>query len=189
MSVQISRRLFTTEEYHQMIAAGIFKEDDRLELINGEVVTVSPIGPRHAAIVARMTRLFSRYFSDAALVWVQNPIGLEEYSEPEPDVALVQLRSDFYAQAHPEPEDILLLVEVSDTTLTYDREMKLPLYAQAGVVEVWLVDVANSMLEVYRQPVLQGYEFNQQLGSGESVSLQMFPDVSIAVDDIFGSLT
>ncbi|MCB9435318.1 MAG: Uma2 family endonuclease [Ardenticatenaceae bacterium] len=187
MNLSIVRRLFTVDEYHQMIAAGIFKEDDRLELIGGELITMSPIGPRHAAVVARMTRLLSQHFSDAALVWVQNPVGLEAYSEPEPDVALIQFRSDFYAQAHPEPEDILLLVEVSDTTLAYDRSVKLPLYAQAGVVEVWLVDVGNKAIEVYRQPAENGYQVQLSLRRGDMISLLLFPEIKLAVADIVGA--
>jgi Uma2 family endonuclease len=116
MSVQVMRRLFTVDEYYQMAEAGILAEDDRVELIKGEIVEMSPISARHAARVKRLNRIFSRQLGERVIVCVQDPIRLNEYSEPEPDIALVQPRSDFYANAHPEPEDVLLLVEVAETS-------------------------------------------------------------------------
>ncbi len=135
MTARLLKRLFTIEEYHKMAQAGILTEDDRAELIEGEIVEMAPIGSRHAACVARLTALLSRV-QDRAILWVQNPIRLGEHSEPQPDVALLSLRPDFYAQAHPGPQDVLLLVEVAETSPGDDREVKLFLYARAAISEV-----------------------------------------------------
>ena len=119
--------------------AGILGEDDRLELLEGEIVEMAPIGSRHQSVVDRLTRLFSNRVGDAAVVRVQGPVRLGDDSEPQPDLLLLRRRADFYATAHPGPEDVLLLVEVPDTSTEYDREVKLPLYARHGIAEVWLV--------------------------------------------------
>ena len=135
-----TRRKFSTKEYHEIARAGILGEDDRVELIEGEIVEMAPIGSRHASTVARLNKYLSERFANQALVWVQNPMRLNEFSEPQPDVALLRPRSDFYASAHPSPEDILLVIEVAETSVDYDRNVKAPLYASAGVRELWLVD-------------------------------------------------
>jgi Uma2 family endonuclease len=133
MSVQIDRRVFSVDDYYRMVEVGLLKEDERVELIEGEVIRMSPIGSRHAACVARLTKLFSRLAGDGAIVWVQNPVRLNDFSEPQPDVALLKPRADFYAGAHPAAADVLLIVEVSDTTIGYDRQVKVPLYARGGM--------------------------------------------------------
>ncbi len=133
MAAQLLRRRFTVHEYHQMGQAGILGEDDRLELLEGEIVEMAPIGSRHQAVVDRLTRLFSNRLGDAAVVRVQGPVRLGEETEPQPDLLLLAPRADFYASAHPGPDDVLLLVEVSDSSTEYDREMKLPLYARYGI--------------------------------------------------------
>jgi Uma2 family endonuclease len=186
MPVQILKRLFTVEEYHQMIKAGILAEDDRVELIEGEVMQMSPIGSRHAACVNRLSQLLFRYLDEQALVSVQNPIHLGTYSQPQPDLALLQPRTDFYAIAHPEPEDVLLVVEVAETSFEYDQQFKIPLYARNGIAEVWLVHLAAQLIEVYRQPAPAGYGQIQQLRRGESLSPQAFPQLALAVDEILG---
>ncbi|HXV44508.1 MAG TPA: Uma2 family endonuclease [Anaerolineae bacterium] len=186
MSVQILKRLFTVGEYHQMIEAGILAEDDRVELIEGEVIEISPIGSRHAACVKRLNQLFAEQLGKLALISVQDPIHLNEQSEPEPDLALLQARADFYVQAHPEPEDILLVVEVAETSIEYDQQVKLPLYARNGIAEVWLVHLAAHLIEVYRQPAPAGYGQIQQLRRGESLSPQAFPQLDLTVDEILG---
>jgi Uma2 family endonuclease len=132
MGVQVQRRLFTVEEYHRMAEAGILSEDDRVELIEGELVTMSPIGSRHAACVARLTALLFPV-GGRGILWVQNPIRLGARSEPQPDVALLRYRPDFYASAHPGPEDVLLVVEVAETSADADRSLKIPLYARYGI--------------------------------------------------------
>ena len=141
MTVQVLRRRFTVDEYHRMGQVGILGEDDRVELLEGEIVEMAPIGSRHQATVDRLTRLFSGRMADAVLVRVQGPVRLAEDSEPQPDVTLLRLRDDFYATAHPGPEDVILLVEVSDSSIEYDREVKLPHYARQVIPEVWIVDL------------------------------------------------
>ncbi len=130
-TLQIQRRLFTVQEYEQMIRAGLFGEDDRLELIEGEVIAMSPISPGHAGRVNRLNKLFTRRVGERALISVQNPVRLV-HSEPQPDLALLRPRADDYAEGHPQPEDVLLIVEVADTSADYDRTVRVPLYGRAG---------------------------------------------------------
>ena len=186
MAVQLLKRLFTVAEYYRMAEAGILGEDDRVELIEGEIVEMSPIGSRHAACVMRLTELFSQQVGERAHVNVQNPIRLGEHSEPQPDLALLRRRPDFYATSHPGPSDVLLVVEVAETSADYDREVKLPLYARAGIGEVWLVALAEEGIEVYRQPSPQGYQEVQRLRRGQRVVAQAFPDLELAVGDVLG---
>lgn len=186
MVIQTLRRLFTVSEYHQMMDSGILREDDRVELIEGEVIEMSPIGSRHAACVKRLNRWLSERVGQRAIVGVQDPIRLGERSEPQPDLALLRPRPDFYGQAHPEPQDVFLVVEVAETSADYDREVKVPLYARAGLVEVWLVDIAARVIEVYRQPGPTGYRQMQRLSPGQQLSSAVWPDVSLPVDEILG---
>lgn len=186
MSIQLSRRLFTVHEYHQMGHAGILNEDDRVELIKGEIVQMASIGSRHAACVDRLTQLLVLRLTGRAIVRVQNPIYLSEYSEPQPDLALLRPRLDFYAAAHPGPQDVLLVVEVADTSAGIDRAAKMPLYARAGITEVWLVDLQEERVEVYSQPLPHGYQQVYRLGRGGGLTLQAFPDQAFDVDSILG---
>ncbi len=186
MTVQIVKRLFTTTEYHQMLEARILTEDDRVELIAGEVVEMSPIGSRHAACVNRLNQLMVERAGKIALVSIQNPIHLGEHSEPEPDLALLQPRSDFYVQAHPEPEDVILIIEVAESSVEYDRQVKILLYAQNDIVEVWIVDLSAAIIEVYRQPSSAGYGQIQRLKRGQSLSPQAFPQCVMRVNEILG---
>mgnify|MGYP005850732689 CR=1 FL=1 len=186
MGVQVVKHRFTVEEYHRMGTAGIFSEDDRVELIEGEIVEMSPIGSRHANCVRRLIYLLSRMTGERAVIDVQNPIRLGEYSEPQPDVTLLRPRPDFYAAAHPGPADVLLVIEVADTSADYDREVKVPLYALAGIPEVWLVELYAEQIEVYRQPLPHGYQEVQIVRRGQHLSPQAFPEPALAVDDILG---
>lgn len=186
MSVQIQRRLFTASEYYHMARVGILSEDDQVELLKGEIVEMPPIGSRHAACVDRLNRLFSLRLGQKTIVRVQSPIHLGEHSEPQPDLVLLEPRSDFYTQAHPEPEDVLLLVEVVEPSAEYDRQIKMPLYAQAGVTEVWLVDVVGECVEVYRDPSRQGYGEMRRRWRGQRLAHYAFPDLDVAVDEILG---
>jgi Uma2 family endonuclease len=186
MTVQLLRRKFTVEQYHKMVESGILTEDDRVELIGGEIIEMSPIGTKHAACVNRLVNLLVLLLGKRAILAAQNPVALNENSEPQPDVALLKPRDDFYATAHPQPQDILLLIEVADSTVVYDREVKIPLYAEANIIEVWLVDINEQVVEVYQQPTAAGYQFMQKFASGESLSIPGFPDVNISVDEIFG---
>ncbi|MCS7207323.1 MAG: Uma2 family endonuclease [Dehalococcoidia bacterium] len=186
MAVQVQRLRFTVDEYHRLAQAGILGEDDRVELLDGEILVMAPISSRHAAAVNRLNALFSALVRRQAVVAVQNPVRLSLYSEPQPDIALLRPRPDFYASAHPQPPDVLLLVEVADASLPYDREVKLPLYARAGIPEVWLVNLASDTVEVYRSPSPQGYEDAHTLPRGQRLSPHLLPQVSVAVEDILG---
>ena len=186
MTVQLLRRRFTVHEYHRMGQVGILGEDDRLELLEGEIVEMAPIGSRHQATVNRLTELFSARVGDGALVSVQGPVRLAEDSEPQPDLMLLRRRADFYASAHPGPGDVFLLVEVSDTSTEYDREVKVPLYARYGIAEVWLVGLETETVEVYRGPAAQGYQNVFQSVRGQSLSPEFFPGLELGVGDILG---
>ena len=152
MVVEILRWQFTVADFTRMAEVGIFAEDDRVELIDGEVRAMSPIGPRHAEIVKRLNTLIGRQVADLAIMSVQDPIQLTDYTEPQPDIAVLRIREDFYAQAHPLPADVFVVVEVAETSLEYDREEKVPCYAQARVPEVWLIDVERETGTHYTQP-------------------------------------
>ncbi len=186
MSLREARRLFTIEEYYRMAEVGILSEDDRVELIEGEVIEVTPIGGRHAACVDRLNRLLNRRIGDAAIVRVQNPVRLSKYSEPEPDVALLRPREDFYAQGHPTPEDVLLIIEVSETSLDYDRNVKMPLYARAGVPEVWLVDLSGEEIRVYSRPANSSYERVERIGRGGAVTSRTLSGLELRADEVLG---
>ena len=147
-----SRHVITVAAFHRMGEAGILGPAERVELIDGEIIDMSPIGALHAAIVARLTMLFSRELGGTAVVWCQNPLRLDDVSEPEPDIVILRPRADFYATAHPGPADALLVIEVSDTSLAYDLDVKVPLYARHGIPEIWVIDAATRRTRVFRQP-------------------------------------
>jgi len=175
---------FSVAEYHQLIAAGIFGEDDRVELIGGDLVMMSPIGSKHAGQVNWLTNLLIQKTLGRAVVAVQNPVQLDDISEPQPDLAVLDPRDDFYSRSNPTPADVLLLIEVSDSTAGYDRDVKVRAYARAGIIETWLVDLTAGWLEVYREPSPAGYKLLRKALSGETVSPLAFPDVQIAIDDV-----
>ena len=148
---------------------------------------MSPIGPLHASTVARLTALFTSRLGTQAIVGIQNPLLLRaEDSEPQPDVALLHPRADFYARAHPEAQDVYLVIEVTDSSLEKDRDVKFSIYARAGIPEAWLLDLVADRLEVYRHPTPDGYQDVQSLQRAESVAPQAFPDLVLAVDDLLG---
>jgi Uma2 family endonuclease len=186
MSIQVTRRLFTVEEYHSIARAGILGEDDRVELIEGEITEMTPIGSRHAAVVDRLNQLFSRHPDVNAIIRVQNPIRLGEHSEPQPDLALLRPRLDFYFPAHPGPEDILLVIEVAETSADYDRVIKVPLYARGRILEVWLVNLEGEAIEVYQRPSAEGYHEVKTLRRGDHLSPGSFPDLKLRVEEILG---
>ncbi|MFM7886041.1 MAG: Uma2 family endonuclease [Pseudanabaena sp.] len=168
---------FTVQQYHLMHEAGVFTEGDRYELINGEIREMSPIGIKHAVCVARLTKQFERKLGDQSIIWTQNPIRLGDRSEPQPDLAILKLRDDFYASALPTPEDILLIIEVADSTIAYDRDVKMPLYADNGIPEMWLFDLNQQIIEGYSQPSASGYKRSQRYEQGDTLSLLAFPEV------------
>ncbi len=186
MAVDPLKRLFTSSEYHAMAETGILSEDDRVELIEGEIFQMTPIGSRHAGSVNRLTRAFTGPLGERAVVAVQNPIHLNDFSEPQPDFALLHPREDLYSGSHASPEDVFLLVEVADASLEYDRRMKIPVYARSGVPEAWLVDLVQNVVEVHRDPSSGGYRDVRKLRRGDRLSPLAFPDVVIPVDALLG---
>jgi Uma2 family endonuclease len=186
MAVAISRRRFTIEDYHRMAEAGIFTEDDRLELIDGEIFEMSPIGKYHAACVKRLNALLTETLGRRVIVSAQDPIQLSDDSEPVPDLALLTFRPDYYAASLPRPSDTLLIIEVADTSLIFDREVKLPRYARASIPEVWIVNLRDGIIEVYSAPSTDGYTQSKQALHGDSLALPAPLDAQIAVSDILG---
>jgi len=184
IQVEVKRRRFTIEEYHRMAEAGILHEDDRVELIEGEIVHMTPIGRHHAACVAELNRLLLSAVGPRAVLWPQNPMTLPDETEPQPDIVLLRPRADRYLEDDARPRDVLLLVEVADTSQRYDRNVKLPLYARSGVPEVWIVDLPGETIEVYRRPTAGGYEQVERSGRGGGVSPAAFPEVVLTVDTI-----
>ncbi|MFH1610025.1 MAG: Uma2 family endonuclease [Candidatus Bipolaricaulota bacterium] len=186
MGAVVVKHRFTVEEYHKMREAGLFTEDDRVELIAGEIVEMTPISSRHAACVKRLNRLFPQKLGERALVSVQDPIRLGEHAEPQPDLALLKPRKDFYSSDHPGPQDIFFLVEVAETSTDYDREVKLPLYARAGIPEVWLVDLERETIAIYGKPSGQGYQEERHFRRGQGFSSSALPGLTLTADEVLG---
>jgi Uma2 family endonuclease len=183
----LTRYRFTVDEYHRMGEAGILPEDSRIELIAGDIVVREPIGPYHAGTVNRLNRLWTALLGERAVVQVQNPVELAgDDSEVQPDLTLLQPRADFYARSHPVAADVLLVMEVADTSLGRDRRVKVPLYARAGIREVWVVDLAGDRVEVYREPATLGYSQVRAFGRDESIIPEAFADLTIAIADLLG---
>lgn len=184
MTLQLTRRRFTVHEYYQMAQAGILTEDDRVELIKGEIIQMPPIGPPHNARVTWLNWLFNRAFGDVAFVQPQGPVRLSDDSEPQPDLALIRRRPG-YTAGHPTPDDVFLIVEVG-TTVQYDREVKALLYARSGIPEYWLFDVNQETITVYRDPTPEGYPTVQVLRRGDRIAPLAFPDWELVGDDLLG---
>jgi Uma2 family endonuclease len=174
------------DEYYAMADVGVLTPDDHVELIGGEVLEMSPIGSRHAALVNRLTRWLTASLGERAVVSVQNPVRLDDFNQPEPDLAVLRPRDDFYAEAHPGPADVLLLVEVSDSSLVFDRKVKLPLYATHGIPEVWVVNLIERVVEVRREPQGRKYRGATTLRQGDVLAPEAFPDLELAVDEVIG---
>jgi Uma2 family endonuclease len=186
MSSLLTRRRFTVDDYHRMAKAGILHEDDRVELLDGEIIEMAPIGSRHAATVNRMGRLFNVEAAGRYIVSVQNPVRLSQHSEPQPDLVLLRYRQDEYESVTPGPEDILLVVEVADSTVVSDRRVKLPQYTRAGIPEAWLVNLPRSSIEVHREPRNGRYQQMTVYRRGDSITLSTISDLTVSVDDILG---
>lgn len=186
MSVGLKRFRFTRADYYRLVGAGVLGEDDRVELIEGEILEMSPIGPRHTGCVKRVNALLGEMLRGRAIISVQDPVQLNEYSEAEPDLALLELRADYYAAGHPTPETVRLVVEIADSSLDYDQHIKAPLYARNHVQEYWLVNLVQNHLVVYRDPREGSYATVRVSRRGETVSPLAFPDLQIAVADILG---
>jgi len=186
MGTKVTKRLFTTKEFHRMVEVGILSESDRVELIEGEIVDMTPTGSKHAACVDRLNRLLTEKIRDEGIVRVQSPIQLSKDSESQPDLAILKPREDFYEKKHPGPEDTLLIVEVAETAQEYDSEVKIPLYGENGVQLVWLVDLEAEVLEVHSVPGSRGYKKVEKFGRSESVKLGSLSEKEVSVSSIFG---
>ncbi|TVR60400.1 MAG: Uma2 family endonuclease [Gemmatimonadales bacterium] len=184
MQTTLTTRRFTVHEYYRMAEAGILAPGERVELIEGEIVQMAAIGSRHAGCVNRLTRLLMEASGNRAVVAIQNPVRLSQISEPEPDVAILRPRPDQYADAHPGPGEVLLIIEVADTTLDLDRGVKALLYAGAGIAEYWLVDLPGERVEVRREPGEEGYGEVTTHQRGEVLRPLGLPGAEVAVDAI-----
>jgi Uma2 family endonuclease len=181
-----TRMRIDTDRYQKMVAAGVLTKHDRIELIEGEMLEMAPIGAKHAAVTARLTRVFNLAVGDSAVVFPGGPVNLGDFSEPQPDVVLLKHRPDYYSSGIPEAADVLLLIEVSDSTLAFDLGVKLNLYARYGVPEYWVIDVEGKRVVTYREPTTKGYARKLELSAAEIVSPQAFPNIKLAVRDILG---
>jgi Uma2 family endonuclease len=186
MQIEATKKLFTVDEYYRMAEAGILGCEDRVELIDGEIIRMSPVGYRHVTSVNLANDLFAHLFRGRAIVSVQNPLRLSNYTEPEPDLVLLKFQPDFYRNTRFTPADVLLVLEVADTSLRYDRDVKLSRYAAAAVPEVWIVNLEDDELLTYRNPAGNTYTTQETFGRGTRVSVAAFQEVLFDVDDIFG---
>lgn len=182
MAVQLNKRLLSVEEYHKMGEAGILQEQG-LELINGEIIKRSPIGSKHISCVNKLNALLNALLGKKAIVSVQNPVITGDLSEPEPDIAILVYREDYYAEEIPSAKDVLLIIEVADTSLAYNREVKLPQYAESGVPEFWLVNLVNNAIEVHWQPRGNDYKFRELLRTEDVIRAKNF-DLAIPVEKV-----
>ena len=179
----LTRHRLDVDAYHRMGEAGILGENDRVELLDGELIDMAPIGQDHASIVSRLGHALYAACVGRAVVWPQNPVRLDRSSEPQSDLAVLRSRDDFYARGEPPgPADILLLVEVASSSLRFDETVKLPLYARAGVAEVWIVDVQRGVVDVYRTPFGDAYRERVTHHPGERVALRLAPEIIVTLD-------
>ena len=186
MAIQLQHKLFTVDDLDQMLESGVLTEDDNVELLNGELVTMSPVGSRHAACVKRLNHFFSQTIGDKAIVSVQDPIQIRPNSQPEPDIAILRVRHDFYMDAHPEAADVLLLIEVSDSSLDYDKEIKLGIYGRGGVPEVWIINLQDEQVDSYRGPFNGGYRLRERFLLGENIKADLLPKLEVNISQVFG---
>ena len=181
----IPRHRFTVEDYQRLGERSIFREEARVELVEGEIIDMTPIGSKHAAAVRRLDQILARAVDERGIVSVQSPVVLGEYSEPEPDIAVLRPRQDFYASAHPGPTDVLLIVEVGDTSVRYDREIKIPLYARHGIPEVWLLDLEGGSLTICSVPSESGYERVARPEALQAIPMPGMAGVTLDLSDLF----
>ncbi|MFN7116263.1 MAG: Uma2 family endonuclease [Saprospiraceae bacterium] len=184
MAVELKKRLISVADYHKMAEAGILPESG-IELINGEIIEMSPKGSKHTRIVKKLNKLLGQLLGDDVIISIQDPIIANDFSEPEPDVAILKYRADFYGEEHPHGKDVLLAIEIGDTSVAYDRKFKLPLYAESGVAECWLINLAKKEIYVYWQPSGSDYKFSELVKLGESVKAQYF-ELTLDTNQIFG---
>lgn len=182
----LTRHRWNVDEYHRMGEAGILHEDDRVELIDGELIDMAPIGQGHAGVVNGLNRALVMICGERAVVSVQNPLRLNRLNEPQPDVVVLRPRDDLYQRGTPPgPADVPLLVEVTDSSLRYDRAVKLPLYARAGIGEVWIVDLHRLAVDVHRMPAGDGYATVETHGPDDTVTLALAPEIAVNLRRVF----
>ena len=187
MQTEATKKLFTVDEYYRMDEVGILAEDVRTELINGEIIEISPMGPRHAASVSRINHLLFPLFAGNAVLRIQLPLRLNDYNEPQPDLSFVKVRRDFYELRHPGPADVFSILEISDTSLRYDRDVKMGVYASSRIPEFWVLDLVGRALLVFREPSRGEYKTSLKFQPGDSVSMLAFSEIKIAVSDLLGA--
>jgi Uma2 family endonuclease len=181
MAPYITRKLFDSDSYLRMAEAGILSPTDRVELVHGDILVMSPIGPRHGAAVNAANRMIVKAIGEKALIWVQTTVVLDRFVVPEPDIALLKPRDDYYSTKHPGASDILLIVEVADSSLEYDTTVKLGLYAILGIPEYWIADLRNDRLLVYAQPEGGAYQIALELHRGELIAPRALPESEFPV--------
>ncbi len=186
MSAALDKYSFTAEEFERLGEAGILRQDARLELIDGEIFEMSPIGSLHAACVNFLSMLLNSLFGKSHIIATQNPIRLSDFSEPQPDITLLRRRVDFYRGGLPTPVDVLLLIEVADTTVIADQKVKIPLYARSGVPEAWLVNIPEEQVEVYSDPVNGTYQRAEVFGRGAEARSHTVEGLAVSVDELLG---
>lgn len=182
----LPHRKFTVDEYHYFIEQGVFQPEERLELIEGELIEMSPIGKRHASCVDRLVEFFVEVSKRSFIVRSQNPIVLDDFSEPQPDVCLLHRREDFYRTTNATAKDVLLVVEVADTTVRYDREVKFPRYAANGIAEAWLIDLESDRVEIHSEPTAFGYSLIKILHRGQTAESTVLPEIKIPAAEVLG---
>lgn len=189
MQTEATKKRFTVDEYYRMAEIGILRDDARTELINGEIIEMSPMGPRHASSVSRITEFMVPLLKGKAQLRPQLPLRLNDYNEPQPDLCFVRPRRDYYGSKHPGSGDTLLAVEVSDTSLRYDRDVKSGVYAAARVSEFWIVDIPGDRLLIFRDPSRGVYKTSLVVNRAESAAALAFPEIEIPVADLLGPAT
>jgi len=185
--VKITHRRFTVAEFLRLADIGFLREDERVELIRGEIVEISPFNVPHASTVSRLLSVLSNLLGHRVILSIQNPVQLDDETLLQPDVALLKTRDDFYSKQHPGPDDLFLVIEVSDSTVSYDRRVKASLYSTAGIIEYWIVNLPDRQIEVYREPQPDGYRMTIRYTAGESLSCLAFSDIMLKVDNIIGA--
>lgn len=185
--VELTRHRFTVAEYLRMAEVDLLGQDSRVELIGGEIVEMSPIYIAHTSTVKRLISLLTRQLGERIILGVQDPVQLSDDSLPQPDIAVLQPQDNFYSERHPGPDDILLLIEVADTSLRYDRRVKSKLYGAAGIADYWIVNLPARQIEVYREPRPNGYRTVTHYAPGETLSPLAFPDITLMIDEVLGT--
>lgn len=185
MTLTLTRRQFTVHDYARMRESGILTEDDRVELLDGEIYIMCPIGPLHVGLVNKLNKLLTRLVGDTGIISIQNPIRLNNYGEPQPDIAILSPRDDYYTSALATPDDVLLVIEIADSSVEYDRDQKLPRYAQANISEVWIIDVNKQVIEQYTQPIQGEYTQLYKALFGATITAITLPAIQLTTDQLF----